>query len=125
MLCPQIGVNLQGAGAVCGWAGEVAEESGQCLRAVAEEAEPSVAFGAEQAPNLSGVVVVIDDQRFVGSGAAGTRAALAGEETFVVGRAEPVAVREVAMPLVFGAVARARRRFVAVVGMTDAIGAHT
>jgi hypothetical protein len=118
-------LRLQRSGAACGRAGEVAQQAGEGCGVVGQEAEPTVAVGAQEAAYVAGVVVVIDDERFGGVGAAGTRAALAGEEAFVVGGAEPVAIGEVAVPFVFGAVARARRGFVAVVGMAGAIGAHT
>lgn len=111
-------------GCYSGAAGEVAQEAGEGGGIVAEEAEAAVAGGAEQAAYLAGRVVVVNDERVVGGATAGAAAALVAPEAFVVGGGDAVAVREVAVPFVFGAVPRARRGFIAGVVVTEAIGSH-
>lgn len=118
-------LSLQVEVAAGGGACEVAEQAGEGGGVVAEEAKSSVAIGAEQAAHLAGVVVVIDDEGLGGVAAAGTSATLFGVQAFVVGGAHAVAVREVAVAFVFGAVAGTGGGFVAVVGVAEPIGSHT
>lgn len=109
--------------AAWGGTGEISDEASQYLRAVAQHAEPTVAVVTEQAAHFAAVVVVIDDERRACSTAARTLAALFAPEAFVCVGSEPVTIRQVAMPLVFGAVARLVGRF-GTVGGTAGFGGH-